>query len=136
MCRVYKNMISFIPAEHIISVESLVRHTNLFNLKKIIKKIDVFCKISQDPQFDSLALLLWPQHLSNGLNMTIKAQNAVMGRPTINSLKGKQSAWLISRCIKINKNQMLQFSSLLIKKYVVWMRVSPEAWTFCIRKKH
>lgn len=133
MCRVYKNMISFIPAEHIISAESLVRHTNLFNLKK---KIDIFCKISQDPQFDSLALLLWPQHLSNGLNMTIKTQNAVMGRPTINSLKGKQSAWLISRYTKINKNQMLQSGSLLIKKYVVWMRVSPQAWTFCIRKKH
>lgn len=75
-----------IPAEHIISAESLVRHTNLFNLKK---NIDIFCKISQDPQFDSLALLLWPQHLSNGLNMTIKTQNAVMGRPTINSLKGE-----------------------------------------------
>lgn len=59
-----------------------------------------------------------------------------MGRPTINSLKGKQSAWLISRYTKINKNQMLQSGSLLIKKYVVWMRVSPQAWTFCIRKKH
>lgn len=133
MCRVYKDMISFITAEHIISVECLVRHTNSFYLKK---KILIFCKISQDPQFDSLALLLWPQHLSNGLNMTIKTQNAVMGRPTINSLKGKQSAWLISRYTKINKNQMLHFGSLLIKKYVVWMQVSPQAWSFCICTKH